>query len=48
MDDFERNKILVKQQEIARQQNEIISNWVERIRSEAKILPNQSLFQSQG
>ena len=48
MDDFEQNKIVVKQTELARQQNEIVSNWVDRIRSEAKIVPNQKLFQPQG
>ena len=47
-DDFEENKLVVKQRELARLQNEIITNWVDRIRSEAKIVPNQKLFERQG
>ena len=44
MDDFEQKKMLIKQQEVARHQNEIIADWIDEIRSASKIVPNQGLF----
>ncbi len=46
--EFEENKFSVKEQEISRQRREILSNWLDKIRSQAKIVPNKNLFPAQG
>lgn len=45
--DFEENKFSVKEREVSRLRREIVENWLEDIRSQAKIVPNKSLFPAQ-
>ncbi|MGH7885652.1 MAG: SurA N-terminal domain-containing protein [Thermodesulfobacteriota bacterium] len=47
-EDFENNKFSLKEQEISRLRREILDSWLDKIRSQAKIVPNKNLFPAQG
>ncbi len=46
--EFEETKAELEQNEIARRRNEVLSDWIQKLRSEAKIIPNESIIRPTG
>lgn len=46
--EFEETKAELGQNEIARRRNEVLSDWIQKLRREAKIIPNESIIRPGG